>query len=182
MRPLDLDIIIQHYNGQGSYHNWDHIMACLNLLDKAREFGLLTNDKDYKIARRALILHDLPRDMALELAESAEVCTAIKQTFYFDKDWPYANQGVPAIVSDIDLSILGHLWGTYCAYRDSIYEEYAHVTPSVFKATRIAMLKHLALNYPPSNLSFYKYMYFQKRFPHALENIWREIAELECLT
>lgn len=169
-----------------AYHNLDHIRQCLATYDSVR--GLADGRDEIEFA---LWLHDCvffpersdneerSADAASMIAGllgcSAEFTTRVRELIAVTRHHEAPGRGDPALVADIDLSILGQDWPAYDVYRRAIHDEYGWAGEDLFRQGRMAFLQRM-LDKP----RIYASNYFQREFESkARDNMDRELMEWE---
>jgi predicted metal-dependent HD superfamily phosphohydrolase len=167
-----------------AYHNLDHIRQCLETYDAVRN---LAEDRD--CVEFALWLHDCvffpersdnedrSADAAAMIAGllgcSPEFTLRVRELIGVTRHHEPPSRGDPALVADIDLSILGHPWEIYDAYRRAIHTEYGWAGQDLFRQGRMAFLQRM-LDKP----AIFATRYFKQELEEpARENIQRELDE-----
>lgn len=133
-----------------AYHNLDHVADCLALLD---EYGELVEHRaevelaiwyhDAVYDARAADNEERSAGMAEVVLVSAGAPAAVVQRI---RDLILATKTHRAQTSDeellidIDLSILGRPWGTFCEYDQAIRKEYSWVSDEEFRSGRRRVL------------------------------------------
>ncbi len=172
-----------------AYHNLDHIEQCLRTFDSVRT---LAGDRD--TVEFALWLHDCvffaersdnedrSADAAAMIAGllgcSPEFTENVRALIAVTRHNEEPARGDPALVADIDLSILGGPWSAYDAYRLAIHEEYRFAGEALFRQGRMAFLRRM-LDKP----NIYSTQFFKRESESvARENMQRELDEWESAT
>ena len=175
------------YDGQGRhYHNLEHLVECLDLLDGVRHLA-----GDDSVVEAAIWFHDAIYDATRSDNEERSADLAAETLGALGLD-PVRTQSIrrlidatrhtqpPAdsddcLITDIDLCILGQSEERFDAYERAIRREYAHVSEDAFRAGRCAVLRRF-LDRP----SIYSTEHFRTAFERAArENLARSIARLE---
>jgi predicted metal-dependent HD superfamily phosphohydrolase len=169
-----------------AYHNLDHIRQCLEMYDSVRG---LADDRD--CVEFALWLHDCvffpersdnedrSADAAAMIAGllgcPAEFTLKVRELIGVTRHHESPTRGDPALVADIDLSILGQPWAVYDAYRRAIHHEYDWAGTELFRQGRMAFLRRM-LDKP----AIYATQYFKRELEDAArDNMQRELDEWE---
>lgn len=167
-----------------AYHNLDHIRQCLGVFDGVRGLAEARDEVEF-----ALWLHDCVffaerSDNEERSADAAAMisgllgCTpeftrCVRELIAVTRHHEEPGRGDPALVADIDLSILGQPWEVYDVYRHAIHDEYAWAGQDLFRQGRMAFLQRM-LEKP----SIYATRYFQQELEaRSRENMDRELAE-----
>jgi predicted metal-dependent HD superfamily phosphohydrolase len=185
----------RHYSEDHRYyHDWVHISACLDELQKARfsalhpaavEMAVWFHDVVYipgapdNEKRSAQIARNAAESMGLPSGTVLEVANLILATRYqSDEDTPeeLCNQD-RALIRDIDLSILGKSREEFDRYEEAIRREYSDVPERERWQRRIGVLKRfLALP------KIYETEQFQTRYERqARQNLSRSVSRLRKL-
>ena len=168
-----------------AYHNLDHIAQCLEVYDTVR---LLADDRD--CVEFALWLHDgvfFPErsdneersaDAAAMIAGllgcGAEFTLKVRGLIGVTRHHEEPGRGDPALVADIDLSILGQPWEKYDAYRRAIHQEYSWAGEEPFRTGRTAFLQRML-----DKDRIYATQLFRRELEaRAKDNMERELEEL----
>lgn len=169
-----------------AYHNLDHIRQCLAMYDSVR--GLADGRDEVEFA---LWLHDCvffpersdneerSADAAAMIAGllgcSPEFTARVRELIAVTRHHEEPGRGDPALVADIDLSILGQDWPVYDAYRRAIHDEYGWAGEDLFRQGRTAFLQRM-LDKP----RIYSTNFFQRELESkARDNMDRELMEWE---
>lgn len=134
------------------YHNLTHIEDCLSILDQTRSlasrpeevelaiwfhdavYNTRRNDNEQKSAEWAeSVIHQSGLSRALAERVSNSVLATHHTSEVTDRD--------AQLMVDVDLSILGREAKTYWQYEENIHKEYAWVPESLFRQTRIEILR-----------------------------------------
>lgn len=137
-----------------AYHNLDHISQLLIAFDGVRG---LAEDRD--CVEFALWLHDCvffaersdneerSADAAAMIAgllgAKPEFTVRVRDLIAVTRHNVEPARGDPALVADLDLTILGASWENYDAYREAIHDEYAWAGEDLFKQGRMAFLNRM---------------------------------------
>lgn len=184
----------RYSEGHRYYHDWVHISACLDELQKTRfsalhpaavEMAVWFHDVVYipgapdneilsaQIARNAAESMGLPSATVLEVAD-----LILATRYQNDKDTP--EELCPqdrALIRDIDLSILGKSREEFDSYEEAIRREYSDVPERERWQRRISILQRL-LALP----RIYQTEQFQKRYERqARQNLSHSVSRLRRL-
>lgn len=167
-----------------AYHNLDHIRQCLETYDSVRGLAEARDEVEF-----AIWLHDCvffaersdneerSADAAAMIAGllgcSPDFTRTVRELIGVTRHHDEPARGDPALVADIDLSILGQPTAVYDAYRRAIHDEYAWAGQDLFKQGRMAFLQRMLDK---------RHIYSTKLFQQDLEsrsrdNIQRELDE-----
>lgn len=169
-----------------AYHNLDHIRQCLATYDEVRG---LAEERD--AVEFALWLHDCVffaerSDNEERSADAAAMIAGllgcgpdftrlVRELIAVTRHHDEPARGDPALVADIDLSILGADWPDYDAYRRAIHAEYEWAGEEMFRHGRLAFLQRM-LDKP----AIYATSYFRQHLEtRARMNMERELDELQ---
>lgn len=169
-----------------AYHNLDHIRQCLGAFDAVRalaeerdrvEFALWLHDCVFFAERPDN--EDRSADAAAMIAGllgcSPEFTLGVRGLIAVTRHHEEPARGDPALVADIDLSILGQPWEAYDAYRRAIHAEYAFAGATLFREGRTAFLRRM-LDKP----TVYSTQFFRRELESpARDNMQRELDEWE---
>lgn len=167
-----------------AYHNLDHIGQCLEVYDSVR--GLAEGRDEVEFA---LWLHDCvffaersdneerSADAAAMIAGllgcTPEFTSRVRELIAVTRHHEEPPRGDPALVADIDLSILGQPWEVYDRYRRAIHDEYDWAGEELFRQGRTAFLERML-----SKSSIYSTRYFRQELEQgARDNMERELDE-----
>jgi len=174
--------LIDSYNGSDRhYHNLDHLINCLELLDNYKRYSNHPEMIEY-----ALWYHDKweGREDAIKLAQDAATCLLdinednkeyIRQLIQITDHVTDTQNNIDfQIIKDIDLAILGFPEDKYLKYTQDVRKEYSHVSDELFKHGRTDILnKFLAMS------QIYQTDLIKERFEYqARKNIKAEIKRL----
>ena len=186
--PPTEDLLVRYAEPQRRYHTREHIEACLDELERAPDLSgperrILTyaiwwhdavydpqrpdnEEKSAELARRALA------GMGEEPAVIDEVVRLVRLT---EQHAPSAEDRLGALMTSIDLSILGASPEAYDRYAAQVREEYAFVPEPLYRTGRAAVLRRF-LERP----RIYADAAFEARYEAtARANLARELAALE---
>lgn len=172
-----------------AYHNLHHINQCLEMFDTVRG---LADDRD--AVEFALWLHDCVfiAERSDNEERSAEAATMIAGLLGCSGDFTLRvrelimvtrhnaepARGDPALVADIDLSILGADRARYDQYRREIHDEYAWAGDDLFRQGRMAFLQRML-----DKDRIYATEFVRRELEsRARHNIERELTEWEDAT
>lgn len=167
-----------------AYHNLDHIQQCLAMFDSVRG---LADDRD--CVEFALWLHDCvffpersdnedrSADAAAMIAGllgcTPEFTLRVRELIAVTRHHEEPSRGDPALVADIDLSILGQPWEVYDVYRRAIHDEYGWAGEDLFRQGRMAFLHRML-----DKSAIYATRFFKQELESAArDNMDRELEE-----
>ncbi len=184
-----LEDLLDRYLQKGRYyHNITHILDCLNELERTTDY-YFNNDSLGVIIQYFLALwfHDAVYDSHQNNNEQLSAHLFIK----YAKESGIPEVHITSIISliratrnhettsvsenliiDIDLSILGKDWETFCEYDNNIAKEYAWVSKDIYIEKRLKVLEKFLLK----DRIFKTPYFFQKYEKTARENIKRLIG------
>jgi predicted metal-dependent HD superfamily phosphohydrolase len=168
-----------------AYHNLDHIAQCLGVYDSVRG---LAEERD--AVEFALWMHDCvffaersdneerSADAAAMIAGllgcAPEFTRAVRGLIMVTRHHEEPGRGDPALVADIDLSILGSGAAEYDGYCRAIREEFSFAGEEPFRQGRGAFLSRML-----EKERVYATGYFRKELEErARENMRRELGEI----
>ena len=168
-----------------AYHNAEHIWECLSWHEKVRK--LVERSDELTLA---LFFHDAVQapgkadnesasaSLFQQLARSAGIPGAtterVAQLIHSTADHTSA-QGDAAVLSDIDLAILGSSPTRYQRYEKDIRQEYKHVPGAMYRAGRAHVLRRFL-----ERQSIYHTPYFANRLElQARTNLLHALTVLE---
>ncbi len=142
-----------HSVPQREYHNLSHVQQCLSALDALAPSGPPAE------AIAAIWFHDcvyLPGSPHNETASAAiaqayapllgfgtDTAETIARSVMATRSHSPDETGIPALVVDADLSILGAHPDDYAAYADAIRQEWSHVESDAFHQGRLAFVRSM---------------------------------------
>jgi len=171
------------------YHNWFHVVSCLNHLYEIKEE---ISEDDFTSLFFAIIFHDSIYDVknkkweneqnSAELAENflrnlwiqEHIIQEAKNLILLTTTHNVNSESlIEKYMNDIDLSILWQDWEKYSHYSKAIRYEYASYTDEDYKKWRWNILKKI------SEKQIFQTPYFHKKYEkQAQENIQKEIELL----
>jgi predicted metal-dependent HD superfamily phosphohydrolase len=171
------------------YHNWFHIVACLNNLYEIKE---KISEDDFNILFFAIIFHDCIYNATAKKWENEEN-SALFAEKYLEKIWIEWNKekiknliqltawhtlkkwkDIEKYMIDIDLSILWSNWETYLQYTKSIRHEYSQYSDETYRKWRLDFLQWI------QQRKIFQTPHFQEKYEkQARENIEKEIEILK---
>ena len=185
-----LDLQRRHGESQRHYHDWSHIEALLDYLDKlagqlhdptAALYAILFHDAIYdprandNERRSAALLVESAPPIAPESLALARRMIETTEGHVLPDDLPDAARADCAHFLDMDLAILGASRDRFDTYEDQIRREYAHVPDRAFREGRAKVLRHFA-----GRDSLYFSDWGRNRFEaKARANLARSLANLE---
>lgn len=169
-----------------SYHNLDHVRSCLEVLDSVR---MLAEDRD--AVEFALWLHDCVYDgerpdnearsadaagmIAGFVACRPDFVERVRDLIMVTRHERTPPGGDEALISDVDLSILGAAWEEYDRYRRAIRAEFSFASDEHFAQGRHAFLERML-----DRERIYATGWFRaQREGPARANMERELLEIE---
>jgi predicted metal-dependent HD superfamily phosphohydrolase len=168
------------------YHTLEHLEACLREFDAARELAQYPTDVEFALwfhdaayttwltnneLRSAELAARILSGCNLEAGAIERICTAIRATQHTSVPL----QGDPALVVDIDLSILGQSSDLYGQFEVNVRREYWWVPKRRYRIARTAVLESF-LERPV----IYHFDFFRERYEAvARENLRAAIAQLK---
>ncbi|MCK9272898.1 pantetheine-phosphate adenylyltransferase [Candidatus Gracilibacteria bacterium] len=173
------------------YHNWFHVVACLNELYEVKEylfneefiplvFAIIFHDAVYNSSAKkgenennsALLAEKILKDLNIEQDIIDRTKELIKLTASHTIDSNEISEKYMMI--DFDLSILGQDWDKYYQYSKSIRGEYSIYSEKDYTAGRLSFLKGML------SRQIFQTPYFQEKYEkQAKLNIEKEITLLE---
>jgi predicted metal-dependent HD superfamily phosphohydrolase len=165
------------------YHDTEHLEECLAWLDalggaerpEELALALYFHDAVYDPTRTdneaesASLLARLGRDAGVRDEVIARVSALVLSTAKHA-----SSSGDTALLSDIDLAILGAPPARYTRYAHDVRREYAHLDDATYRAGRRQVLTRFL-----ERLSIYQTPSFQRLEPQARHNLARELARHE---
>lgn len=137
-----------------AYHNLEHIRQVLGAFDSVRG---LAEDKD--CVEFAVWMHDCvffaersdneerSADAAAMIAgllgASPSFTLRVRELIAVTRHNAEPERGDPALVADLDLTILAEPWEAYESYRRAIHDEYAWAGEELFRSGRVAFLNRM---------------------------------------
>ncbi|MGE3109436.1 MAG: hypothetical protein AB7G11_15315 [Phycisphaerales bacterium] len=172
-------------NPPRAYHDLRHIESCLKMFDEVR---LLADDKD--AVEFAVWLHDSVYiaerpDNEERSADAAGMVAAllgcrpefvqrVRELIAVTRHHETPARGDPAVISDIDLAILGSDPVEYEEYRRAIRDEFAFASDEQFRTGRIAFLERML-----ERRSIFATPYCQREYEwRARDNLESELDRL----
>jgi predicted metal-dependent HD superfamily phosphohydrolase len=168
-----------------AYHNLEHIQDCLTTFDNVT---VLADEPD--VIEMALWLHDsifFPErpDNEARSADATQMIAGllgcppefvhrVRELVMVTRHDSCPMPGDGALISDVDLSILGRPPERYGAYASAIREEFAFADEESFRAGRIAFIER-TLDRPSIYVTAYIRQHLERQ---ARENLERELDEL----
>ena len=169
-----------------AYHNLDHVRACLAVFDSVR---MLAEDRD--AVEFALWLHDCVYDPERPDNESRSADAAgmvagfvschpdfverVRELIAVTRHEQTPRGGDEAVISDVDLMILGGTWDEYDRYRRAIREEFSFALEEHFAQGRHAFLERML-----AREWIFATGWFREQYePRARANLERELQEIE---
>jgi predicted metal-dependent HD superfamily phosphohydrolase len=185
---LFAQIVDAYSQSHRAYHNCQHIIYCLQILDRVRDLG------DYiEEVEMALWFHDAIYEP--QAADNEELSAAWAKSIFEDSDTPLAiadrvaelilatkHQVKPStpdahILVDIDLAILGAKPEIFDTYDRQIRQEYIWVEEESYRAGRMQVLR----GFLERDFIFHT-PYFRQRYEQtARVNLDRAIARLKLM-
>lgn len=169
-----------------AYHNLDHIRVCLETFDGVR---MLAEDRD--AVEFALFMHDCVFDGERPDNESRSADAAgmvaglvacppdfverVRELILVTRHERTPRGGDAAVISDVDLAILGGPWEAYDRYRRAIREEFSFATDEHFAQGRHAFLERML----GRDRIFATGWFREQHEARARENLDRELHEIE---
>ena len=146
-------LISLHATPPRAYHNLNHVRQCLSSL------SALSPNEPPPQAIAAIWFHDcvyVPGSQHNEAASAAIAqayapmlgfgtadAEAIARSVMATRSHASDETGVPALVVDADLSILGAHPNDYAVYADAIRQEWSHTEPDAFNQGRLAFVRSM---------------------------------------
>jgi pantetheine-phosphate adenylyltransferase len=179
---------------KAGYHNFDHILDCLERLDLYLNGPTAKKPKNLPMFKLALWFHDIyqgdkgiaksadeavnvlfkAQTLGVERPATRDYVKSLILATDHNNNAAITPDSDEALLCDIDLSVLGQPSDKYKAYAKSVRQEYRHVEASVFKAKRAEILEAF-LNQP----QIYRTPWFQAKYEaQARENLKKEIKAL----
>jgi len=168
------------------YHNWFHIVACLNHL---YEIKSILHQDDFHQLFLAILFHDSIYDISAKKWENEEKSALLSAQRLEDLQLSPAlisrvqelimltashtiqtNDDIGKYMIDIDLAILGQSWEFYQEYQKSIRHEYASVWEALYTEGRIKFLQSML-----TRRLFQTDYFYEKYELQAKENIQKEL-------
>lgn len=169
--------IAQLAEPQRHYHTLDHVTAMLR--------DLPDTEAQCRELLAAIWLHDIVYDptaadneersasqAADDLAGSGVRIDVVQRLILATKRHEPSEHPLDALMSDLDLLILGQTPEAYAGYARQIRLEYAHVPEDTYKAGRAQVLQHFLLT------PIYRTSRFASHEGQARDNLAWEIAQL----
>lgn len=197
--PVFEKLMSEYNNPTRFYHTSDHILDCLEMLDRFRlDSGHDDKIQSIPILELALWFHDYYDDRiepnAIARSASDAITFLQKSSQPRVKDQKHLNllkNNIMAtlhqpkkqqsrtfdvlLMQDIDLAVLGRSPEDYLNYTQSVRKEYPSVPEELFASTRLGILQRF-LKRP----SIYKTPWFKQNFEHsARKNLQQEILHLQ---
>jgi len=184
------DLKSRYDTPERSYHNWFHIVACLNHLYDIKKYideqafkeiflSILYHDSIYDVQAKwgqneiqsAQLAKKSLEDLSIDTYTIEKVIKLIETTAHHSVDnWDQTS----AYMMDIDMSIVWSLWNIYEKYMHQVRQEYSYYSDWDYNKWRIVFLRGL-LKKPVFSTS-----YFHERYhTQSQENIKKEILILE---
>lgn len=182
---LHADLRWRYSSSSRHYHNLHHLMECLELFAETRhlaerpaevELALWFHDAIYEVKRHDNEIRSAEwaqRELRKAGADDALI------TRVYDLVMVTRHEGQPvtedqALLSDIDLSILGARASRFDEYERQIREEYKHVPSPTFKALRRQVLQ----GFLARPRIYVTQWFFERRERLARANIERSLRQL----
>ncbi len=169
-----------------AYHNLVHVMECLEEFKLAKHLASNPLAVEMAIWYHDVVYDSRTRDneeQSAALAAKVSNASALSELFtqrvtnliLATKKHDAALDQDAALMTDIDLSILGRCQGRFDEYEHQIRQEYNWVSPSDFVAGRTAVLKSFLCR-----RTIYATEFFQNKYEQqARENLNRSVLMLQ---
>jgi predicted metal-dependent HD superfamily phosphohydrolase len=167
------------------YHTLDHLAACLQELDRSRDFAEHPGEVELALWFHDAIYRTYRTDNERRSAEWAarftaahaatpETVSRVRRLVLATAHTANEPAGDMALVVDIDLSILGQSESIYDRFESDVRREYWWVPRRRYSSARVHILQSFL-----ARPSIYHWPYFRERYEvSARENLQRAISRL----